>query len=198
MIRNFSAAVAIVATVPVFAQSTEQTAARIVDHILASSQAYETLSHLTDEIGPRLSGTRGADLAVKWTTQRFRDWGIDVRNEPVVVPRWVRGDERARLVSHNNQKIVLTTLGGSVATPVQGITADVVEVTSYEQLAQLGREKIAGKIVFYNAAMDMSLVESGRAFEAYSKAVIFRGIGASRAAEYGAVAAVVRSVASAS
>jgi Iap family predicted aminopeptidase len=85
-----------------------------------------------------------------------------------------------------------------VATPANGITAEVVEVTSYEQLAELGRAKIAGKIVFYNAAMDMELVESGRAFDAYSKAVIFRGIGASRAAEFGAVAAVVRSVATAS
>ena len=171
---------------------------RLVDHILAHSQAYETLSYLTDNIGPRLSGSKGADLAVKWTTQRFREWGFDVRNESVMVPHWVRGVERGHLPSHNNQKIVLTALGGSVATPANGITADVVEVTSYEELAQLGRAKIAGKIVFYNKAMDMALVESGRAFEAYGKAVIFRGGGASRAAEFGAVAAVIRSVASGS
>jgi hypothetical protein len=196
--RSTLAAITLTLTVPAFAQSTETTSARIVDHILARSQGYETLAYLTDEIGPRLSGTRNAELAVKWTTQRFRDWGIDVRNETVVVPHWVRGVERARLVSHNDQHIVLTTLGGSVATPAQGITADVIEVTSYEQLAQLGRARIAGKIVFYNAAMDMELVAKGQAFEAYSKAVIFRGVGASRAAEYGAVAAVVRSVASAS
>jgi carboxypeptidase Q len=198
MKKTIAALTLTVAAPALFAQSTEQNSARIIDHILARSQGYETLAYLTDEIGPRLSGTRNAELAVRWTTQRFRDWGIDVRNEPVLVPHWVRGAERARLVSHNDQHLALTTLGGSVATPANGITADVIEVTSYDQLAQLGRAKIAGKIVFYNAAMDMELIEKGQAFEAYSKAVIFRGVGASRAAEYGAVAAVVRSVASAS
>jgi carboxypeptidase Q len=182
---------------PVWAQ-TPLTTERVVDHILLHSRAYEHLSHLTDKIGPRLSGSRNAAAAVQWTTQQFRDWGIPVRNEPVMVPHWVRGAERAGLVSHRDQNLVLTALGGSVATPASGITADVIEVTSYEHLEKLGRGLIAGKIVFYNAAMDMSLVESGRAFEAYSKAVIFRGVGASRAAEYGAVASVIRSVASAS
>jgi carboxypeptidase Q len=180
-----------------FAQSST-TAQRIIDHTLASSRAYEHLSYLTDNIGPRLSGSKGADLAVKWTTQQLKSWGIDTRNETVIVPHWVRGAERGRLVSHNDQKIVLTALGGSVATKAEGLTAEVIEVTSYEQLAELGRAKIAGKIVFYNASMDMTLVESGRAFDAYGKAVIFRGVGASRAAELGAVAAVVRSVATAS
>ena len=115
-----------------------------------------------------------------------------------MAPHWVRGAERGSLVSHNNQKIVLTALGGSVATPAAGITADVVEITSYEQLEKLGRAAIKGKIVFYNGPMDMALVEQGRAFEAYGKAVVFRGSGASRAAEFGAVGAVVRSVATAS
>jgi Zn-dependent M28 family amino/carboxypeptidase len=180
------------------AAQTDVTAQRVIDHILANSQAYETLSYLTDNIGPRLSGSKGAALAVDYTTRKFREWGIDVRQEPVTVPHWVRGEERGRLVSHNDQKLVLTALGGSVATPASGITADVVEVTSFDQLAGLGREKLAGKIVFYYAPMDMALVESGKAFEAYSKAVVFRGGGASRAAELGAVATVIRSVASAS
>jgi hypothetical protein len=180
-------------------QSTEAAAQRLVDHILANSQAYQTLAYLTDHIGPRLSGTRNAELAVQWTTRRFRDWGIDVRNERVMVPRWVRGEERGRLVSHTNQRLVLTALGGSVATPPAGITAEVVEITSYEQLDALGREeKPRGKIVFYNAAMNRELVETGRAFEAYRDAVVFRSAGASRAAAYGAVAAVIRSVASGS
>jgi Zn-dependent M28 family amino/carboxypeptidase len=186
-------------TASVFAQTTDQTAQRIIDYELAHSRAYETLSYLTDNIGPRLSGSKGADLAVKWTTARLKEWGIDdVRNERVIVPHWVRGAERARLVSHNDQKIVLTALGGSVATPPAGLTAEVIEVTSYEQLAALGKAKVKGKIVFYNNAMDMELVESGRAFEAYGKAVVFRGLGASKAAEQGAVATVIRSVASAS
>lgn len=196
--RRTITALVLTLALPLFGQSTDANAERIVDQILTKSQGFETLSYLTDNIGPRLSGSKGAELAVKWTTQQFRDWGIDVRNEPVIVPHWVRGEERARLVSHNDQRIVLTALGGSVATPVSGITADVVEITSYDQLEPLGRAGLAGKIVFYNGPMDMTLIESGRAFEAYSKAVGFRATGASRAAEYGAVATVIRSVASAS
>ena len=192
------AAFTLTITTSAFAQNTDANATRLVDYILANSQAYETLSYLTDNIGPRLSGSKGAALAVTYTQKRFREWGIDVRREPVIVPHWVRGEERGRLVSHNDQKLVLTALGGSIATPAHGITAEVIEVTSYDQLAEFGRAKIAGKIVFYNGVMDMSLVESGRAFEAYSKAVVFRGTGASRAAEFGAVGAVIRSVASAS
>ncbi|HEX2123152.1 MAG TPA: peptidase M28 family protein, partial [Thermoanaerobaculia bacterium] len=98
------------------AQSVSQaTAERIIDYTLANSRAYDTLSYLTDNIGPRLSGSKGAELAVKWTTRQLRAWGFDARNEAVMVPHWVRGAERARLVSHNDQRIVLTTLGGSVA-----------------------------------------------------------------------------------
>lgn len=177
-----------------FAQSN---ADRLVTSALSNTRAYETLSYLTDEIGPRPSGSANAAQAVAWTTAQFRAWGIDVRTEKVTVPHWVRGDERARLVSHNNQKIVLTALGGSVSTPAQGLTADVVEVSSYDELKQLGT-KVKGKIVFYNNPMDAELVKARHSFEAYSRVVIYRGSGASRAAEYGAVAALIRSVGSAS
>jgi hypothetical protein len=170
---------------------------RVIDRALASTSAWETLAHLTDNIGPRLTGSRNAAIAVKYTTERFREWGIDVRDEKVMVPHWVRGEERASLVSHNDQKIVLTALGGSVATPAAGITGEVVEVGSYDELKQLGA-KVKGKIVYYNNPMDMDLVRGGRSFEAYRRAVEFRGSGASHAAEYGAVAAVIRSVGSAS
>ncbi len=198
MSRSWSAVVLTTALVCAGEIRAQTTAEKLIDHVLANSKAWDHISHLTDEIGPRLSGSRNADRAVQWTTQQFRSWGIDVRQEKVMVPHWVRGAERAHLVSHHNQNIVLTALGGSVATPASGITADVIEVTSYEQLEQLGRENIRGRIVFYNKAMDMALVESGRAFEAYGQAVVFRGTGASRAAEYGAVATVIRSVATAS
>jgi hypothetical protein len=178
----------------VFAQTVPE---RIITHALESNSAYETLAYLTDEIGPRLSGSANAALAVKYATERFRSWGIDVANEKVMVPHWVRGEEHATLVSHHDQKIVLTALGGSVATPPKGITADVVEVTSYDELKQLGA-KLKRKIVYYDNPMDMELVRSGRAFEAYRRAVQFRSSGASRAAEFGAVATLIRSVASAS
>jgi len=186
---------ALVLAASALADEADVDAKRLATAALSSRRSYETLAYLTDNIGHRLSGSRGAELAVKWTTQQFRAWGIDVRNEPVRVPRWVRGAERGTLVSHNNQKIVLTALGGSVATPAEGITAAVIEVSSFDELKALG-SKVKGKIVFYNNPMDMELVRAGRAFEAYGKAVVFRGAGASRAAEYGAVAAVIRSVGS--
>jgi len=180
------------------AQAPPSTADRFVTAALATTSAYDNIEELTDDIGPRPSGSANAAAAVKWATARFKAWGIDVRNEPVMVPHWVRGVETATLVSHRNQKIVLTSLGNSMGTPPEGITADVIELTSFDQLKTLGREKIAGKIVFFHVPMDMEKVRSGKAFDAYSDAVIYRGIGPSRAAEYGAKAVVIRSVASAS
>jgi hypothetical protein len=180
---------------PAFAQST---ADALIARELQSSRAYETLGHLTDDIGARLSGSKGAALAVKWATQQFREWEIPVTNEPVKVPHWVRGREEAQLVSPAHHQLVLTAIGGSVATPAAGITADVIEVDSFDDLKTLGAAKLRGKIVFYNNPMDMDLVRAHRAFEAYRIAVAFRGAGASRAAEFGAKAIVIRSVGSAS
>jgi Zn-dependent M28 family amino/carboxypeptidase len=170
---------------------------RLIASELASSQAYDTLEQLTDQIGARPAGSKGAALAVKWATTRFRGWGIDVRNEPVKVPHWVRGEETGSIVSHNDQRLVLTALGGSVSTPPKGLTADVVEVKSFDELKALG-EKVKGKIVYYDNPMDMELIRTRRAFEAYRRAVIFRSEGASRAAAFGAVAVLIRSVGSAS
>jgi hypothetical protein len=180
---------------PTFAQST---ADAIIARELQTSRAYETLSHITDDIGARLSGSKGAARAVAWTTQQFREWGIPVSNEPVKVPHWVRGREEAHLVSPANHRIVLTAIGGSVATPSAGITADVIEVNSFDELKTLGTAKLRGRIVFFNNPINMELVRAHRAFEAYGLAVAYRGAGASRAAEYGAKAVVIRSVGSAS
>lgn len=193
-------AAAILFAAPGHAQTSDlqrQTAA-LFEAAMASRMSYETLAHLTDSIGPRLSGSRGAGLAVDWTTRRFGAWGVKAWTEPVMVPHWVRGAERATLISHNDQRLVITTLGGSVATPAAGITAEVIEAGSFAELATLGRKRVQGKIVFFNAPMDMNLVESGRSFEAYSKAVEYRGKGADAAAELGAVASLIRSVSSAS
>ena len=189
----------VAAAANVAAQDIRRNADKIIDAALASeARTYATLAYLTDNIGPRLSGSPNAEKAVGWTTKQFRSWGIAVRNESVMVPHWVRGVERARLVSHSNQKIVLTALGGSVATKAEGITAELIEVSSFDELKALGKQKIKGKIVVYNNPMDMELVRKRRTFEAYSKAVAFRGAGASRAAEFGAVAALIRSVGSGS
>jgi len=181
----------------VLVAATAGTPDAIIEREVATTRAYDTLEYLTDNIGPRLSGSTNAAAAVRWATDSFEKWGISVANEKIMVPHWVRVAEDGRRVSHRNQQIVLTALGGSVATPAKGITADVIEVNSYDELKSLGT-KVKGKIVFYNNPMDMELVRAHRSFEAYRTAVEFRGSGASRAAEYGAVAAVIRSVASAS
>jgi hypothetical protein len=173
--------------------NTQQNAERLMAAALNSAHGYETLSYLSDNIGPRLTGSKNAALAVQWTTKRLRSWGIDAHTEKVMVPHWVRGVESARLVSHNDQPLVLTTLGGSVATPPEGLVADVVEVRSFDELKTLN---VRGKIVFFSGSMDMDLVRAGRSFEAYRKAQEFRTKGADQASPYGALAAVIRSVAS--
>lgn len=176
--------------------STEAGARKLIDFELQHSQAWDHVAHLADEIGARPSGSENAAEAVRWAKEKLESWGLDeVRLEPVTVPRWVRGEEWGRLLSHRDQPIVLTALGGSVATPVEGIEAEVVEVTSLDQIDELG-ESVRGKIVLYNVPMDMELVESGKSFDAYSKAVPARGAGADRASKYGAVASLVRSVGS--
>jgi Zn-dependent M28 family amino/carboxypeptidase len=182
------------------AQTTEASRSagqRIIDATRGSTKAYEDLAYLTDNIGPRLSGSKQAEAAVRWSTAKLKEWGYEVQNEPVVVPHWVRGEEKGHLTSHMDQKIVLTALGGSIATPATGIDAEVIEVHSFDELTALG-DKVKGKIVLFDVSMDMEKVRSRRAFEAYSETVIYRGVGASRAAAQGAVAALVRSVASAS
>lgn len=166
---------------------------------LASDYAYKQTAYLCNNIGPRLSGSPQAQAAVEYVAAEMRKLGLEVKLEKITVPHWVRGIETGELTEYKGQakgttqKIVLTALGGSVATPKEGIKAEVVVVENFEQLEALGREKVAGKIVFYNAKFDRQLAASGRGLDAYGQAVIYRGIGASRAAKLGAVAALNRS-----
>ena len=167
---------------------------------LSSDYAYVQLAHLCNNIGPRLSGSPQAQQAVQYVAAEMRRLGLEVRLEKVMVPHWVRGQESAELVRftgqapQTTQKIVLTALGGSVATPDEGLTAEVVVVDSFEHLASLGREKIAGRIVLFNARFDKQMAAQGFADDAYGQAVAYRGAGPSAAARLGAVASLVRSV----
>ncbi|HEY6347980.1 MAG TPA: M20/M25/M40 family metallo-hydrolase [Candidatus Angelobacter sp.] len=167
---------------------------------LKSDYAWEQLAHLTNNIGPRPAGSAQANFAAQYVAGELRKLGLDVRLEKVTVPHWVRGEETAALVEFpgmapgTTQKIVLTALGGSVATPAQGITAEVVVVNDFDELSALGRDKVAGKIVLFNARFDKQLAAMGHGGPAYGQAVIYRAIGASAAAKQGAIAALVRSV----
>jgi len=194
---NIRAVYAILCLALAGGSQSETAGERIIAHATRSSVAWDFLAHLTDNIGPRLSGSRQAQAAVSWTTDQLSSWGFDTRNETINVPRWVRGEERASLVSHYDQKIVITALGGSVATPLRGVTAEVIEVASLDELNARGAEA-RGKIVLFNNPFDMKLVKEGKTFEAYSKAVTYRSSGASHTASAGGVATLVRSVATSS
>ena len=170
---------------------------------LNDDYAYRQLAHLTENIGPRPTGSVQASAAAQYVAAELRHLGLEVRLEPVTVPHWVRGAETAALteypgmVPNTTQKIVLTALGGSSATPADGLTADVVSVDTFEELQALGRDKVAGKIVLFDEVFDKQKAAAGQAFAAYSDAVRFRGAGPKAAADLGAVAALVRSVGSA-
>jgi len=170
------------------------------DAALTDDYAYQEVAHLTDNIGPRAIGSPQAAAAVQYVADELRKLGLEVRLEEVKVPHWMRGVETAELVEYPGQapgagqKIVLTALGGNTPTPADGITADVVVVTSFDELKTLGHEKVAGKIVLFNVAFDKQKAANGMAGEAYGEAVAYRGGGAKAAAELGAVASLVRSV----
>jgi len=170
---------------------------------LADDYAYQQLAHLTENIGPRPSGSAQANAAVDYVAGELRKLGLEVQLEEVKVPHWVRGVETAELVEYAGQvpgtaqKVVLTALGGSTSTAPEGIVADVVVVNNFDELKALGREKVAGKIVLFNELFDKQKAAAGLSFMAYGEAVRYRGAGSKAAADLGAVAALIRSVASA-
>jgi carboxypeptidase Q len=167
---------------------------------LNDDYAYRQVAHLTENIGPRPSGSVQARAAAEYVAAELRRLGLEVRLQQVTVPHWVRGAEIAALVEFpgmvpgTTQKIVLTALGGSSSTAQDGLTADVVTVNTFDELTALGRDKVAGKIVLFNEVFDKQKAAAGLAFAAYGEAVRYRGAGPKAAADLGAVACLVRSV----
>lgn len=167
---------------------------------LQSDYAYKQTAYLSNNIGPRLSGSRQAERAVEYVAGELRRLGLEVKLEKLMVPHWVRGVETGELVEfpgqapQTTQKIVLTALGGSVATPAAGLTAEVVVVNNFEELQALGRERVAGKIVLFNVNFDRQMAAQGYGGDAYGQVAGYRVRGASAAARQGAAASLVRSV----
>ncbi len=161
-----------------------ETASRIIGAALVDEDGWRKLAYLCDRIGNRLSGSAQFDAAVRWSVDTMKKDGLmNVRTLPVKVPHWVRGDESVSIVAPIRRPLAMLGLGGSVATPAGGIEAEVVAVSSFDELERLGREKVAGRIVLFDVP-----------FEGYRKTVVYRSIGASRAAGLGAVAVLLRSV----
>jgi carboxypeptidase Q len=170
---------------------------QIYDKALTEGETYQWLHHLTKDVGARLSGSPQAAAAVEYTRQMLDTIGLDsVWLQPCMVPHWVRGGkEVVRIARSPMGTVSLNALafGGSVGTGPAGISAEVVEVKAFEELEELGKDAIEGKIVFYNRAFDATLLNT---FQAYGGAVGQRVKGAIEAAKYGAVATLVRSMAS--
>jgi len=173
----------------------EQTLEKIHQTSLLEGQSYEWLRHLSNQIGGRLSGSLNAERAVEWGKAELDELGLDrVWLQPVMVPKWIRGTfEYANIETSpgNTVNVPICALGGSVATPLAGIRAEVIEVKSFEELKSLGEQKVEGKIVFYNRPMQADLVNT---FSAYSGCVDQRYSGAEQAAKMGAVGVIVRSM----
>ena len=162
--------------------------AKLIGEEAVSQGAFSKLAYLTDRIGPRLSGSAGAAAGVAWATEELRRDGLRVHTEKVMVPHWVRGEETASLLSPGSRKLVVTALGMSVPTPAEGVTAEVIEAGSFDELHALG-DKVRGKIVLYNKPMNRH--PEG---DDYGPAVNLRFRGAVEAAKLGAVATLIRSV----
>jgi len=167
---------------------------------LQDNYVYEQTAHLTDNIGPRPAGSAQAAGAVQYVADELRKLGLEVTLEKVMVPHWVRGEEHAELVGYpgqvpgTQQKIVVTGLASlNNSTSPEGITADVVVVNSFDELAALPREKVAGKIVIFNQKFHHRMADAGFALAAYGEAVAYREGGREAAARQGAAAALVRS-----
>jgi len=173
--------------------------ATIRDAALKDDYAYTQLEHLTDSIGPRPSGSAQADAAVRYVAGEMRALGLDVKLEPVVVRRFIRGKDAAELVEYPGQvpgakqRIFVTALSGNTPTPEDGITGEILVVHNFDHLLSLGKERIAGKIVLFDFAYDSRKAAAGRAGAAYGESVRYRSAGAAAAEKFGAIASLVRS-----
>ena len=187
-------------TPPLYSPQTISEMKQLQEAALKSDYAYRQVAHLSNNIGARLSGSAPAQKAVDYVAAELKALGLEVQLEKVMVPHWVRGEETAALVEFpgmaekTTQKIVLCALGSSVATPAEGLTAEVVVVRDFDELEALGKDKVSGKIVLFNYHFDKQMAAQSRAGDAYSQAVRYRAEGASAAGRLGAVASLIRSV----
>ena len=197
MNRSFRAllALASVATSVARAQTTVSArqradADRLIDLALRDSTGFSRLATLTDRFGNRLSGSRALEDAIDWILDRMKSDGLaNVRGEPVMVPHWVRGEESASLVSPRAAPLHMLGLGMSVGTPAEGITAPVLVVNSFEDLARHAADA-KGKIVLF----DYPFPANAAPMAGYRNAQAYRSGAPAAAARMGAVAALIRSV----
>jgi hypothetical protein len=184
-------------TIPFFvlSQTDEKVISDIYTNSLTNGQSYKWLDYLSNNIGSRLSGSLGAEKAVAWTKEELETLGLDkVWLQPVMVPKWVRGVPEFAYIETSpgsTIKVNICALGGSISTPSAGLKAKIIEVSGVDELEKLGKDKIEGKIVFFNRPMDASLINT---FESYGGCVNQRYSGAIEASKFGAIGVIVRSM----
>ncbi|SEW00884.1 M20/M25/M40 family metallo-hydrolase [Chitinophaga arvensicola] len=181
--------------VAVAQESDSVTLRKLADEVLTHSSAYENLRVLTKQIGGRLAGSPQMPKAEQWGVNALKAAGADtVYLQECMVPHWVRGaKEEARIISKRRDfmpPLEILALGNSVGSGPDGVTAPVLEVSSFEDL-EAKKDQVKGKIVFYNYHFNPTFIKT---FHSYGDAVKYRGQGASRAAKYGALAVIVRSM----
>lgn len=170
---------------------------KFFNEALLSGKAYDWLNYLSNNIGGRLSGSKQAAQAVEWGAKVFSSLNVTVIKQECMVPHWVRGEKEEGTIIPFKIKTIsplrtpICALGGSIATPADGITANVIEVSSIEELEKSDKKNVEGKIVFYNGPMDATQINT---FNAYGNAVEQRWAGAMKASAHGAVGVVVRSM----
>lgn len=158
-----------------------------------SDLAYEIVRSLTVEVGPRIAGSDGDKKAVVWAEKKLAELGFDkIYKQPVRVRNWSRGQAIANVTSPFEHSLVVTALGGSVATPANGLNAEVIMVGSLQELTEKNAEEIKDKVVFINKRMIRD-----RSGKGYGPVVIGRSRGAIEAARLGAKAVIIRSVSTA-
>ena len=168
---------------------------KIYNEALSSGESYERLDYLSNQIGGRLSGSINYERSVKWGKEELDLIGLDsVWLQPVMTPKWVRGaPEYAHIESSpgNTISVPIAALGGSISTPSIGISSNVIEVKSFDELNNIGKDSINGKIIFFNRKMDPTLINT---FQSYGGSVNQRTQGAAIAAKHGAIGVIVRSM----
>jgi hypothetical protein len=163
---------------------------KLKQEALQSPLAYEIVKSLTVEVGPRIAGSDGDKRAVAWAEHKLTELGFDkVYKEPVRVRNWSRGLAQAKVVSPYPQPLIITALGGSVATAEGGLQTQVIMFDSLESLTQAEADNVSGKIVFINKRMIRDKAGAG-----YGPVVMGRAKGAIEASKLGATAVLIRSV----
>ena len=174
---------AVVQTGPNWIDPHRPAAQRLIAESQRTDFAWQRLAELTDTFGPRLSGSEGLERAIDWAVAEMKKDGLEnVRKEPVMVPKWVRGRESLELVNPVREPLPMLGLGNSVGTAAAGLEGDVIVVSNFDELKARAAD-VKGRIVLFNAV-----------FTTYGATVVYRGTGPVEAARLGAIAVLVRSV----